>query len=70
MWWLYYLVGIAVLVAAWWLIRAWLRRPAAARPVDEDELRSRASSAEARQRREQYKSGGDHRGPGAWSGHG
>jgi hypothetical protein len=63
MWWLYYLVGIAVLVAAWWLIREWLRRRPA-RPVDEDELQKRAAAAEARQRRDQDHARGDNLGPG------
>jgi hypothetical protein len=57
------LVGIAVLVAAWWLIREWLRRRAARRPVDQDELRNRAAAAEARVRRAQDR-GGDNLGPG------
>jgi hypothetical protein len=55
MWWLSYLVGIALLVvvAAWAGAGVWWRRPTG--PIDDVELRNRAAALEARERRKLHR---------------
>jgi hypothetical protein len=54
MWWLNYLVGMALLVMAWAAARAWWRRRPSG-PIDDVKLRNRPEAAAARERRKLYK---------------